>query len=136
MQRQWIGLSLSGDAVTIDMFPQEPPYLQSIDVQVGFVRNTFENPVPYSADEISNNFSKIFNGVVFAPGELLTFDFKGEKLKMTVTSMSLVELSDKQNKSRSGKQLQMEMGILMSGTDINIMKASESTIKIKSSSKK
>jgi vesicle-fusing ATPase len=136
MQRQWIGLSLSGDAVTIDMFPQEPPYLQSIDVQVGFVRKGVENPVPYSADEMSSNFIKTFNGVVFAPGEMLTFDFKGEKLKMTVASMSLVELSDKQNKPRSGKQPQMEMGVVMSGTDINIMKASDSMIKIKSSSKK
>jgi len=136
MQRQWIGLSLSGDAVIIDVFPQEPPYLQSIDVQVGFVRKGVENPVPYSADEMSSNFIKTFSGVVFAPGEMLTFDFKGEKLKMTVSSMSLVELSDKQNKPRSGKQLQMEMGVVMSGTDINIMKASDSMIKIKSSSKK
>ncbi|OJA09579.1 hypothetical protein AZE42_10071 [Rhizopogon vesiculosus] len=136
MQRQWIGLSLSGDVVTIDLYPQEPPYLQSIDVQVGFVRKASENQVAYSADEISSNFIKTFNNVIFAPGEMLTFDFKGEKLKMTVTSMGLVDLPDNQNRSRSGKQPQMEMGIVMSGTDVNIMKAGDSMIKIKSSSKK
>jgi vesicle-fusing ATPase len=136
MQRQWIGLSLSGDGVTIDLFPQEPPYLQSIDVQVGFVRKGVENQVPYSADEISSNFIKTFNNVVFAPGEILTFDFKGEKLKMTVVSMSLIELPDKQNRARSGRQTQMEMGIVMSGTDVNIMKAADSMIKIKSTSKR
>lgn len=137
-QRQWIGASLSGDDVTIDMIHQTPgpPFLQSIDIQVGFIRNRSENQEPYSADEISLNFVKIFNGVVFAPGEILIFDFKGEKLKMTVTSMNVVELPDQQNNSRVGKQPHIEMGIVMDRTDVTVMKASDSMIKIKSSAKK
>lgn len=137
-QRQWIGASLSGDDVTIDMIHQTPgpPFLQSIDIQVGFIRNRSENQEPYSADEISRNFVKIFNGVVFAPGEILIFDFKGEKLKMTVASMNVVELPDQQNNSRVGKQPHMEMGIVMDRTDVTVMKASDSMIKIKSSAKK
>lgn len=136
MQRQWIGLSLSGDDVTIDMVPQAPPFIQSIDIQVGFVRKGVENQDPYSADDISRNFVKIFNGVVFAPGEMLTFDFKGEKLKMIVVSMSLVELPDTQNSARFGKQPHMEMGVVMDRTDVTVMKAGDSMIKIKSSAKK
>ncbi|KAG2343661.1 vesicular-fusion protein SEC18 [Suillus weaverae] len=135
-QRQWIGVSLSGDDVTIDMIPQAPPFLQSIDIQVGFIRNRSENQEPYSADEISRNFVKIFNNVVFAPGEILIFDFKGEKLKMTVASMSVVELVDQQNSSRFGKQPHMEMGVVMDRTDVTVMKAGDSMIKIKSSAKK
>jgi vesicle-fusing ATPase len=118
------------------MIHQPPPFLQSIDIQVGFIRNRSENQEPYSADEISRNFVKIFSGVVFAPGEILIFDFKGEKLKMTVASMNVVELSDQQNNSRVVKQLHMEMGVVMERTDVTVMKASDSMIKIKSSAKK
>jgi vesicle-fusing ATPase len=117
------------------MIPQEPPFLQSIDIQVGFIRNRSENQEPYSADEISRNFLKIFNNVVFAAGEILIFDFKGEKLKMTVASLSVVDLPNQQNNSRFG-QLHMEMGVMMGTTDVTIMKASDSMIKIKSSAKK
>jgi vesicle-fusing ATPase len=135
-QRQWIGVSLSGDDVTIDAIPQAPPFLQSIDIQIGFIRNRNENQEPYSADEISRNFVKIFNNVVFAPGEILIFDFKGEKLKMTVASMNVVELPHQQNNSRVGQQPHMEMGVMMDRTDVTVMKASDSMIKIKSSAKK
>ena len=105
-------------------------------MQVGFIRKGVENQVPFSADEMSSNFIKTFNNVVLAPGEMLTFDFKGEKLKMTVTSMSLVELPDRRNISLSGIRSQMEMGVVMDRTEVNIMKAGDSMIKIKSSSKK
>ncbi|KAH7923664.1 AAA-domain-containing protein [Leucogyrophana mollusca] len=141
-QREWVEVGLAGSQVTVEILPSPPhalapSYVQSIDLTVGFMKARYENKVPYSSDEMIVNFHNAFNGVVFAPGEILTFDFKGDKLKVFVTSMSLLELADEQ---RGGAYLgggsTSEMGILMDKTDITIIKAGDSAIKIKSSAKK
>jgi vesicle-fusing ATPase len=55
---------------------------------------------------------------------------------MIVASMNVVELPNQQNNSRVGNQPHMEMGVVMDRTDVTVMKASDSMIKIKSSAKK
>jgi vesicle-fusing ATPase len=145
MQRQWIGLSVSGDQVTIDPLPppphpQAPQFLQSIDIEVGFLRRGQEIAEVFSADEMTRNFLKAFNGIVFAAGQTLAFEFHGQNLKAAVKSLSVVELADEQRRGVSsferGPGPLQSMGILMDKTDVTFMKAPDSAIKIKSSSKK
>ncbi|OBZ70486.1 Vesicular-fusion protein sec18 [Grifola frondosa] len=128
-QRQWIGLSLTGDEVTVEPLPSAPPYLQSMDIEVGFLRRGLEIAEQFSSDEMAHNFIKAFNGIVFAAGEVLVFEFHGQNLKATVKSLSVVELPNAPTNAS-------HFGVLMEKTDITFMKAGDSSIKIKTSAKK
>ncbi|KAH7887364.1 P-loop containing nucleoside triphosphate hydrolase protein [Phlebopus sp. FC_14] len=137
--RMWMELSLSGDQVTVEPLPtpphpQAPPFLNSLDLVVSFLRKGYENASPYDMDEMVQKFLNAYSGLVFAPGSILTVDFRGDKLKMVVSSMSVVELADTQRGHDA--QRQTEMGILMSKTDVTIVKAGDALMKIKASKKR
>ncbi|TFK55646.1 AAA-domain-containing protein [Heliocybe sulcata] len=126
-QRQWIGLSLSGDEVTVSPLP-DAPYLQSLDLEIGFFRKGLEIAEQFSADEMMRNFLKAFSGILFAAGEVIVFEFHGQNLKGTVKAVSTVDLGDGQGGAH--------YGIVMDKTDITFMKAPDSAIKLKASAKK
>ena len=65
--------------------------------------------------------------MIFAIGEILVFDFHGQNLKAVVKGLNTVEIN-------SGGPT--GMGILFEKSDINFIKAGDSLIKLKSSSKK
>jgi vesicle-fusing ATPase len=144
MQRQWIGLSIAGDQVTIDALPppphpSAPSYLQSIDLEVGFVRRGHEIAEQFSADEMARNFLKAYNGIVMSTDQVLVFEFHGQNLKATVKAVALLELADEQRRGTAPGQHSVNhqyMGIVMDKTDVTFMKAGDSAIKIKSSAKK
>ncbi|RDB20001.1 Vesicular-fusion protein sec18 [Hypsizygus marmoreus] len=144
MQRQWIGLSVAGDQTTVDPLPPpphpaSPSYLQSIDLEIGFLRRGHEIAEQFSADEMARNFIKAFNGVLMSVDEVLVFEFHGQNLKATVRAVSILDLADEQRRGTSDAQRSPNheyMGIMMDKTDVTFMKASDSAIKIKSSSKK
>jgi vesicle-fusing ATPase len=144
MQRQWIGLSVTGDQVSVEALPQPPHpsaplYLQSIDIEVGFLRRGQEIAEQFSADEMARNFLKAFNGIVMSADEVLVFEFHGQNLKATVKGVGVLELADEQKRGAGTGQRSVNhqyMGILMNKTDVTFMKAGDSAIKIKSSAKK
>ncbi|GBE79862.1 AAA-domain-containing protein [Sparassis latifolia] len=135
MQRQWIGLSLIGDEVTVEPITFTPLYLQSLDVEVGFLRRGHEIAETFSSDEMAHNFIKAFSGIVFAVGEFLVFEFHGQNLKATVKGLSVVELADAQRRGQRHPD-STNCGVLMEKTDMTFFKAGDSAIKIKSSAKK
>ncbi|KAG6327378.1 hypothetical protein ID866_11711, partial [Astraeus odoratus] len=135
--REWMELSLAGDVVTIDLLPtpphpQAPPFLQSVDFYASFLKRNFVNEVPYSVDEMIQKILTAYNGLVLAPGAILTVDFKSDKLKLVVASMSIVELPNE----APGGGPQVQMGVLMAKTDVNIMKEGDSPMRLRSSAKK
>ncbi|KAI0797023.1 AAA-domain-containing protein [Abortiporus biennis] len=133
LQRQWIGLSVSGDEVTVEPLPYAPSYLQSLDIEVGFLRRGLEIAEAFSADEMAKNFLKAFNGIMFSERQVLTFEFHGQNLKCVVKAVSVVELADAQRRSAPANT---HSGVLMEKTDITFIKAGDSSIKLKSSTKK
>jgi len=145
MQRQWIGLSLTGDQATVEPLPPPPhpaapSFLQAIDLEVGFFRRGTETAEQFSADEMTKNFIKAFSGIVMSTEEVIAFEFHGQNLKATVKSVAVLDLADEQRKGMpSGGQGTVghnRMGILFERTDVTFMKAPDSAIKIKSSGKK
>ncbi|KAF8076749.1 vesicular-fusion protein SEC18 [Lyophyllum atratum] len=145
VQRQWIGLSISGDTVSVEALPQPPhpaapSFLQSIDIEVGFFRRGQQVDETFSADEMARNFVKAFSGIVMSVDEILAFEFHGQNLKATVKSVSVLDLADEQRRGvpDSGQRSvnHQYVGIVMDKTDVTFMKASDSSIKIKSSAKK
>ncbi|PCH40892.1 AAA-domain-containing protein [Wolfiporia cocos MD-104 SS10] len=134
VQRQWIGLSLSGDEVTVEPLHPNPLYLQSVDIEVGFLRRGHEIAEQFSADEMAHNFAKAFSGIILAVGEILVFEFHGQNLKAVVKAFHPVELPD--TRAGGGAGGQHSWGVVMEKTDITFIKAADSAIKIKSSAKK
>lgn len=134
-------LSLTGDEVTIELLPtaphpDTPPYLQSIDLVASFWKKNHENSTPYDQDEIISKFLNAYSGLVFAPGGILTMDFKGDKLKLVIASVGILELAEEQQGGRRNNPRHIEMGVMMQKTDITIMKEGGSSIKIKASAKR
>ncbi|KAL9713092.1 transport between ER and Golgi ATPase protein [Leucoagaricus gongylophorus] len=145
LHRQWIGLSVTGDSVTIDPLPTPPHpaaplFLQSIDLEIGFFRRGQAAPgEQLSVDDIIKILLKAFSNIIVGLNESIAFEFHGIALKGTIKGISVLELTDEQQRtvhgggSGSGRR---DSGILMEKTDINILKDPESAIKLKSSSKK
>lgn len=145
MQRQWIGLSLAGEQATVEALPapphpSAPSFLQSVDVEVGFLKRGFEINQQFDADEMSRNFVRAFSGILMSTDEILVFEFKGHNLKAVIKAVSLLDLADEQRRGMpQGQQLpawHYQTGILMEKTDVTFLKAGDSAIKIKSSAKK
>lgn len=144
LHRQWIGLSITGDTVTVDVLPPPPHlaaplFLQSIDIEVGFFRRGQQAPEQFSIDEMAKLFIRAFSGIIMAVDESIAFEFRGVPLKGTVKSVSVLELADEQRRGipgGGGAGGRRDNGILMEKTDVNFLKAPDSPIKLKSSAKK
>lgn len=144
LHRQWIGLSITGDTVTIDILPSPPHpaaplFLQSIDIEVGFFRRNQQATEQFSADDMVKIFLKAFSGIIMGVDESIAFEFRGVPLKGTVKSVSVLELADEQRRGvrgGGGANGRRDSGILMEKTDVNFLKAPDSSIKLKSSAKK
>lgn len=132
LQRQWVGLSLSGDQVTVEPYRGNPLYLSSIDIEAGFMRRGHEIAEAFSADEMAQNFMRAYNGIMFSVGQLLVFEFHGQMLKLQVVGMQTVELMNAAPSQGQAGQT----GVLMEKTDITFLKAADSALKLKSSAKK
>ncbi|CAE6523157.1 unnamed protein product [Rhizoctonia solani] len=142
-QRMWIGLSVQGDSVSVEPLELESSgndiYLGSLDLEVGLWNPKQVIDQQISADEMTQNFVKAYNGQVFTPGQILVFDFHGITLKCIVTGLQVVELAAVQSKRGAGAEAGPSAGrtgILMPQTEVNFIKAGDSTLKIKSSARK
>ncbi len=131
-------LAVSGDTVTVESLAPPPLYLQTIELEVGFRPRGLKINETFSADEMAADFIRAFNGIVFSINEIISFEFHGEKLEGVVKSISTLELADEQRKGVPVSDLwrNSSAGILMDKTDITLMKAGDSAIKINYSAKK
>ncbi|KAL0580740.1 transport between ER and Golgi ATPase protein [Marasmius crinis-equi] len=135
MQRAWIGLSVQGDSVTVEPL-SNPNYLQSIDIEVGFVRRGLEIAEQFSADDMTKHFVKLFDGILMSAGETIVFEYHGQNLKGLVKGASVLEIADEQRRGAQHQSGPKDAGVVMGKTDITFMKAPDSAIKLKSSAKK
>ncbi|KAJ3572263.1 hypothetical protein NP233_g3205 [Leucocoprinus birnbaumii] len=141
LYRQWIGLSITGDVVTIDPLPTPPHpaaplYLQSIDIEVGFFRPNQQGTDQLSVDDMIKILLKAFSGIIMGVDECIAFEFRGIPLKGRIKGLSVLELADEQRRGMQGGAGRRDSGILMEKTDVNVMKDPTSPIKLKSSAKK
>ena len=148
MQRQWIGLSLSGDSVTVTPLPppphpSAPAFLETFTLEVGFHQRNLEIAEQFSADDMAATFIRGFSNVIFTVGQIIFFEYHGQNLKGVVKSLSVLELAAEQRRggvpggvagAHGGGHT--DSGIIMEKTDVTFLKDPMSKIKIKSSARK
>ncbi|KAG6891678.1 hypothetical protein C0992_010080 [Termitomyces sp. T32_za158] len=146
VHRQWMKLSVK-DVVTVQALPppphqRAPAFLQSIDLEVGFNRAANNIAEVFSADDIAKLFLRAYDGIIMSVDGIIVFEFHGQYLKASVKAVSTLVLADEQQPSvppGSGSQRPSQhqnFGIVMDRTDVTIIKAPDSKIKIKSSATK
>lgn len=136
LQRQWAGLSLEGHYVQAQEYDPHATgsgaYLAGLDVELSFLTRAMESDERYDVDEMTQIFMRAFEGHIFTVGQLLVFEFHGQKFKAVISGVSIVEGDS--NSAPLGARTQR--GILMSQTQVNLYKAKDSTIKMKASGKR
>ncbi|KAK2466000.1 hypothetical protein APHAL10511_001641 [Amanita phalloides] len=143
LHRQWIGLSVSGDSVKIEPLPLPPSplapaFLQVMDIEISYLKAKLEIDTQYLAEDLAKHIVKVYREVMFNRDEVFAFEFHGRHFKASVSNVTIVELADEQQRGRVTERPQeyYTRGILMERTEVNIMKASDSTVKLKASTKK
>jgi vesicle-fusing ATPase len=142
VQRQWIGLSATGDTVTVTALPapphpSAPAFLETLALEVGFLQRNLEIAEQFSADDMAAIFIRGFGGLIFTVGQISVFEYHGQNLKCVVKSVSVLELAVEQRRGGGGGGAgRTDSGIVMEKTDITFLKDPTSKIKIKSSAKK
>ncbi|CAH7687321.1 P-loop containing nucleoside triphosphate hydrolase protein [Phakopsora pachyrhizi] len=139
-QRAWAQLSTMGDVV--DIVPFDPQrelgancYLGELDLEVGWWHQGSSTPGSvFDADEMSKLITRSFDSLIFSIGQPLVFEMNGEKLRAIVTATRTVDVQALADISDGPREAQM--GILMSNTVINVMKAPDAPLKIKASAKR
>ena len=140
VQRQWIGLSVTGDTVTVTSLPppphpSAPAFLETLTLEVGFLQRNLEIAEQFSADDLAATFIRGFSHIVFTVGQILVFEYHGQNLKGLVKSVSVLELAAEQRGGGGGGG-RADSGIVMEKTEVTFLKDPISKIKIKSSAKK
>ncbi|KAH9023079.1 AAA-domain-containing protein [Lactarius pseudohatsudake] len=145
VQRQWVGLSATGDTVTVAALPAPPhpsavPFLEILTLEVGFLQRNLNIPEEFSADDMGATFVRGHGGAVFTIGQILVFEYHGQNLRCVVKSVGVLELAAEQRRggvpSGSGGSSWTDSGIVMEKTEVTFMKDPQSKIRIKSSVKK
>jgi len=146
VQRQWIGLSASGDTVTVTSLPppphpSAPAFLETLAIEVGFLQRNLEIAEQFSVDDMAATFIRGFSQVVFTVGQVLVYEYHGQNLKGVVKSVSVLELAAEQRRGSAGGGFsasggRSDSGIVMEKTEVTFLKDPVSRIKIKSSAKK
>ncbi|KAI8904181.1 P-loop containing nucleoside triphosphate hydrolase protein [Powellomyces hirtus] len=120
-------------------------YLGSLNLQVSFLRKTFETSEHYDIGEMQQIFLASFDGQIFAEGQTLNFDFHGTDLLVEVVGTNLVDFDSLSSGmgaqggaaqgGQSGAQRNHRRGLLMKQTTIHFTKAGDSSIRLKGEKK-
>lgn len=113
----------TGKEVTVEPIKIESKhYLRTIMIEIALNKKTVSTEI--SADDLANHFIDIYNEVIFAQGEIFSFEYRGFKYRGEVKSLELVE--------EGGSNF----GLTMKNTDITFTKKEREMIKLKQSAKR
>jgi vesicle-fusing ATPase len=107
-----------------------------VEAEVGFASKKTTD-VPYDQDELATQFKKNFENQILAPGQLLLMDIKNIFLRMSIRTVTLVDLSmEKGDTSAPPLTDPRARGILTKHTQIDFFKDARTDIKLKSSTRR
>lgn len=136
-QRTWCGIGMLDEILgeVFDPFRTgSPPYVGSMDVEIGFASTKKITDAQYDQDQLAATFIKNFQNQVFSPGQRILMDVSNIPLMIKVKTITLVDLTnmgDAPTRSDAGAR-----GILTNQTGISFYKDASSPIKLKGSTKR
>ncbi|KAI1382811.1 AAA-domain-containing protein [Hypoxylon trugodes] len=135
-QRTWCGISMT-DIVVGEKYENKVP-LSAMDIEVGFASQRKVTDVPYDQDELADDFIKMFQGQIFAPGQRLIMDYKGIPLMFVVKTVQLLELlGNEKGQAAESSSRPDARGLLLGNTsEISFFKDAKNPIKLKGSTKR
>ncbi|KAI1095292.1 AAA-domain-containing protein [Rostrohypoxylon terebratum] len=135
-QRTWCGISMT-DVVVGERYDHKVP-LGAMDIEVGFASQRKVTDVPYDQDELADNFTKMFQGQIFAPGQRLLMDYRGIPLMFVIKTVQLLELlGGEKGETGESSSRPDTRGLLVAETsEINFFKDAKNPIKLKGSTKR
>lgn len=139
-QRTWASISLM-DMVNVKLYDpfQEGGhrYLGSMDVEISFAGSK-RTEAPLDQDELGQNFTKIFENQIFAPGQRVIMDFRSIPLLIVVRTIQLVDLSMEKPSASSEPTVSDPRirGILTRQSMMNFFKDGRSGINLRASNRR
>ncbi|OIW27224.1 AAA-domain-containing protein [Coniochaeta ligniaria NRRL 30616] len=136
-QRTWCGIGMLDEVMgeVFDPFRTgSPPYVGSMDVEIGFASTKKISDTQYDQDKLAEIFVGNFQNQIFSPGQRILMDVSNVPLLIKVKTITLVDLTkpgDAPTRSDGGAR-----GILTNQTGINFYKDASSPIKLKGSTKR
>lgn len=96
-QRTWMQLALT-DAVDAELYDPfrhgKQCYLGNTDIEVGFAVSRAAISDPFDQDELAEHVTRTFRNQIFAPGQVFGMDYQNIKIRCTVKTVELVDLSN------------------------------------------
>ncbi|KAL9003788.1 MAG: hypothetical protein Q9188_003368 [Gyalolechia gomerana] len=139
-QRTWASISLM-DTVNVrhyDPFQEGGHrYLGSLDVEISLAKKK-GTEAPLDQDELAQNFTRIFENQIFAPGQRVIMDFRSIPLLIIVRTVQLVDLSMEKPSASSEPTLSdpRARGILTRQSLMNFFKDGKSGINLRASNRR
>ncbi|KAH8907266.1 AAA-domain-containing protein [Coniochaeta sp. PMI_546] len=136
-QRTWCGIGMLDEIIgeVFDPFRTgSPPYVGSMDVEIGFASTKKISDTQYDQDKLAEIFIGNFQNQIFSPGQRILMDVSNIPLLIKVKTITLVDLTkpgDAPTRSDGGAR-----GILTNQTSISFYKDASSPIKLKGSTKR
>lgn len=136
-QRTWCGIGMLDEIMgeVFDPFRTgTPPYVGSMDVEIGFASTKKISDQQYDQDKLTEIFIGNFQNQIFSPGQRILMDVSNIPLLIKVKTVSLVDLTkpgEAPTRSDAGAR-----GILTNQTGMSFYKDASSPIKLKGSTKR
>lgn len=123
LHRTWAQLSI-GQTVTVSLYDSTKasppvPFIETLIIQIDFLKKSQKNATPYSADDMANIFHSVYHEQLFTIGQFLAFDYHGINLIAKILEISPTSVK----------------GILTTKTEIIFIKGPDSSMKLTESSK-
>jgi len=110
-------------------------YLGSMDIEIGFASKSKVTDQPYDQDDLAKAVTQVFQNQVYAPGQKFLMDLRSIPLVLSVKTVQLMDLSEKQTSSPPTSDPR-QRGIMTPHTQINFFKDSKTAIQVKASSRR
>lgn len=132
-QREWTQWSLRQqvNVMPFDIFAggNTQVYLAAIEIEVDFYNRSKATNITYEQDKLAHIFKKSFHDRIFTPGQLFAMDVGGVNFKATVRHTQVVDVGD-----FNGNRGENKRGIVVTQTEVNFVKASNSIMQLKGGS--
>ncbi|XP_019749290.1 vesicle-fusing ATPase-like isoform X1 [Hippocampus comes] len=135
-QRKWAGLSIGQEVeVSNYTFDKSKQCIGSLTVEIDFLLKKNADSNPYDSDVMANDFIQQFNHQAFTIGQQMVFKFGDKSFDVLVKDMEGMDPSILKGDQSSVKKAKINIGLLLSNSQLIFEKAESSSMTLIGKSK-